>query len=253
MAENQSTRLCSVDGCGRPSRSKGMCNVHYLRVLNSGTPHIYCNDCGEQLPVDASGRMKTCDDCRNRAHCKVDGCLDLIKRHGFCYAHYMKDWRYGTPTPVHTPWLKDLSGARYGTLTVDRFEDGKWICECDCGRTRLVTAGELKRTGERNTCGDRSVHRRGNDAGYGAAHQRVYRDRGKATDYDCADCGEQAKQWSYNHDDQNEKFDESMGLKYSLDPAHYSPRCVPCHKSFDLSLIRDARTFTPIEGVSTLF
>lgn len=234
MAKANTT--CSIEGCGRPSRAKGMCNVHYLRVLNNGTPYIYCNDCGEQLPVDASGRMKTCDDCRSRTHCKVDGCLDPLKRYGFCYAHYMKNWRYGTPTPVHAPWLQDLSGSRYGTLTVDRFEDGRWICECDCGRLRSVSAGELNRTGAKSTCGDRSTHHRSDGSGYGAAHYRVYQDRGKATAYDCIDCGCQAKQWSYGHDDPNEKFDADQGLKYSLDPVYYSPRCVPCHKTFDLKI-----------------
>lgn len=31
--------------------------------------------------------------------CPVDGCSKDAYRKGFCYAHYMKDWRYGTPTP----------------------------------------------------------------------------------------------------------------------------------------------------------
>lgn len=253
MGKDHSTRTCSVDGCKRPRSAKAMCNVHYLRVLNTGDPYIYCNDCGSQLPVEASGRMKTCDECRNRAHCKVSGCREPLKRHGFCYAHYMKNWRYGTPTPAHMPRREDITGRRYGTLTALRVEGAKWFCECDCGRTRVVSIGELNREGDANTCGERSVHQRGDDAGYGAAHGRVYQDRGKATGHECVDCGEQAKQWSYNHNDPNEKTDETLDLKYSLKPDHYSPRCVPCHKIFDLGIIRADRAPLPIAGELTLF
>lgn len=30
--------LCAVDGCIRPNRSKGMCNMHYQRVRRNGNP-----------------------------------------------------------------------------------------------------------------------------------------------------------------------------------------------------------------------
>jgi hypothetical protein len=58
-------------------------------------------------------------------------------------------------------------------------------------------------------------------AGYTARHERVYMDRGKATDQACADCGEPARHWSQIHGTDG------------TDPAHYEPRCVRCHSRYD--------------------
>lgn len=73
---------------------------------------------------------------------------------------------------------------------------------------------------------------------YNAAHDRIRVRRGRAVDHPCVDCGRQAMHWSYNHSDPNEQTCE--GLPYSTDANHYSPRCVPCHKAFDL--------YAPIRG-----
>lgn len=39
-AMNQTTRLCSVEGCGRPSRALGFCPLHYQRNRNNGNPIV---------------------------------------------------------------------------------------------------------------------------------------------------------------------------------------------------------------------
>jgi hypothetical protein len=57
--------------------------------------------------------------------------------------------------------------------------------------------------------------------GYGGAHHRVRRARGPASEYLCADCGEQAAHWSQVH-----------GMT-GLEPEHYAPRCVSCHGRYD--------------------
>lgn len=69
-----------------------------------------------------------------------------------------------------------------------------------------------------------------------AMHQRVRRAKGRAADHACVDCGGQAAQWSYDHLD----TDERPGIKgpYSLGLDHYVPRCVRCHKRFDLPYVR---------------
>lgn len=71
--------------------------------------------------------------------CTVDGCFKLIKRQGFCYGHYMKQWRYGTPEPMHTSRFEDITGQQFGTLTVmsDRSPEG-WLCRFDLARQRAV-------------------------------------------------------------------------------------------------------------------
>ena len=80
---------------------------------------------------------------------------------------------------------------------------------------------------------------RGDDCGYGGAHDRVTRMWGApASAWSCADCGGPAAHWSYDHADPDEKSAEvnDCVLPYSLKPSHYQPRCVPCHKRFDLAI-----------------
>lgn len=172
--------------------------------------------------------------------CSLPNCDKPVKRGGYCYGHYMKNWRYGTPTPEFSPNWQDIRGQRFGTLVVLVREGLKWRCVCDCGRERLVPAGDLNRAGEAATCGDRTTHRRLDNAGYTAAHQRCRQDRGRVQEHDCIDCGRAAQHWSYNHDDPDELMAEGLSSRpvaYSLNPVHYSPRCVSCHKRFDLGRV----------------
>lgn len=169
--------------------------------------------------------------------CSLSGCAKPVKRAGYCYGHYMKNWRYGTPTPEFSPAWQDIRGQRFGTLVVMEREGSGWACVCDCGRERTASAGELNRTGDAATCGDRPTHRRLDDAGYTAAHQRVRQDRGPIRDQACVACGSPARHWSYDHTDPDPRLAYGLSanpVAYSLDPQHYSPRCVPCHKRFDL-------------------
>lgn len=175
--------------------------------------------------------------------CSLPDCAKPVKRGGYCYGHYMKNWRYGTPTPEFPSRVVDLAGQRFGTLVVVERVRHQWRCFCDCGASRLVSAGDLNRTGDGTTCGDRTEHHRRDDAGYTAAHQRCRSDRGRVQLHDCIDCGRSAQHWSYNHDDPDERL--AIGLSanpvaYSLNPEHYSPRCVRCHKRFDLGRIDSA-------------
>ena len=171
--------------------------------------------------------------------CSVDTCELPVKRHQLCYAHYMKQWRYGTPTPNHPPRWADIRGQRFGTLVVRERDGGKWLCDCDCGEVRAASAGELNRRGDASTCGVRQRHVREN-VSYFTAHERVARVRGRAAEHRCADCDGPAAQWSYDHADPNERHDETLSARpvaYSTDPSYYVPRCVPCHKKYDLGRI----------------
>ncbi|WP_136057286.1 hypothetical protein [Microbacterium sp. K24] len=78
----------------------------------------------------------------------------------------------------------------------------------------------------------------GDDIGYSGMHSRVRRQRGRARDHACIDCGGPASQWSYDRRDENARA--SAFGPYSLDVAHYEPRCVRCHKEFDLTAIARA-------------
>ena len=77
---------------------------------------------------------------------------------------------------------------------------------------------------------------KGDDVGYSGAHMRVKAVKGSASAHSCIDCGSQAKHWSYNHNGRHEN--EWEGIHYGVDVSDYEPRCVPCHKAFDLEIIR---------------
>lgn len=74
----------------------------------------------------------------------------------------------------------------------------------------------------------------GNSVSYDDMHRRVKRARGSASGYPCVTCGGPARHWSYDHEDPAELTSEKGA--YSTEPQHYVPRCVPCHKRYDLAL-----------------
>jgi transposase-like protein len=65
---------------------------------------------------------------------------------------------------------------------------------------------------------------------YWVAKDRVRRSRGRADEHRCADCAAPARVWSYDGADPGERVDPARGYLYSLDPAHYRPRCQSCHR-----------------------
>lgn len=176
--------------------------------------------------------------------CLVDDCQQVVKRLGLCYAHYMRQWRYGDPLHRPVPQHADLLGQRFGRLVTVAYERGcrasgqasTWLCRCDCGATTSVRVGDL-RSGSVTTCGDH-VHHRLPEVGYGAVHDRLRADRGAASSHTCIDCGRPASHWSYDHADADEQYATAIPghPAFSLKPEHYSPRCVPCHKVFDLAV-----------------
>lgn len=171
--------------------------------------------------------------------CDVAGCDKPLKRKGYCYGHYMKAWRYGDPLHVPPQKYVDIAGRRYGGLTVSRRVDHRWLCVCDCGNESLVTYFNLTR-GNSTTCGlPGGCLFRMDHVSYGAAHARVRTLKGRAAENDCVDCGDRAAHWSYDHKDADEVIGRAgqhgSGLRYSLDPERYEPRCVPCHKAFDMA------------------
>ncbi len=56
------------------------------------------------------------------------------------------------------PKLIDLSGQRFGRLTVisfagiDKFGNKTWFCRCDCGKEKIISRGHLKK-GDAQSCG----------------------------------------------------------------------------------------------------
>jgi hypothetical protein len=61
----------------------------------------------------------------------------------------------------------------------------------------------------------------GDKASYDAIHKRIRRERGRAADRKCIDCGNDADNWSHEHDTD------------PLDVYNYDPRCISCHCKYD--------------------
>lgn len=185
-------------------------------------PALSARDVQPPLPALAE-REEGCDKAPRSKHATL------------CPKHYHRVYRYGTVSPQHPLRYIDLTGQAQGELTVKRRGDGGWICDCSCGASVLVLTGDWNRG--QSTCGNRSIHFRSDDAGYSAAHDRLRTDMGQASTHPCTDCGQRALHWSYNHTAGDNERIGSDGYPYSLDADDYSPRCVPCHKRYDLAVL----------------
>lgn len=73
------SKICSVEGCGRPATSKGYCAMHYQRVTKYNDPH-YVNP-------------KTC--CNKGLKCLVPECTSDATSKGYCAMHYQRLVKYG--------------------------------------------------------------------------------------------------------------------------------------------------------------
>lgn len=133
--------------------------------------------------------------------CHVDGCAKPDTERGLCSMHATRNRRHGDVNAVISPECRALPAGA---------DHHNWA---------------------------------GSEVGYAGAHSRVKSMHGSAALHKCADCGSNASHWSYNHNDPNELIAYGLsprGIAYSDDPQYYSPRCVPCHKAYDLGRVDSA-------------
>ena len=90
-------RYCQIDGCNRPHRARGWCQLHYRRWHQTGDPG----------PAHARPP---------RPHCQIDGCDRPHHARGWCELHYKRWHTYGDPGPAQPKF----EPAR--TVTVTRCE-----------------------------------------------------------------------------------------------------------------------------------
>lgn len=109
---------------------------------------------------------------------------------GLCWAHYLRNRRYGSPT--FKPTRSDRGVPKGDPLAAVE-----------------TTAG---------------------------AHARIYRLWGAASQYECVECGELAKDWAYDGTDQTALMQlagKARGVRFSLYPEFYMPLCRRCHNGRD--------------------
>lgn len=88
----------------------------------------------------------------------------------------------------------------------------------------------------------------GDPASYSAAHGRVRRQRGPASDWRCIQCGAPAEQWAYRSTNAREIRGTNRAGNprvWSPDPADYDPMCTPCHAARDGRRFRTGYRFDP--------
>lgn len=93
----------------------------------------------------------------------------------------------------------DWTGQKIGKLTVVRYYDytnkaARWLCRCDCGKERLVFAGNLKQGGNTLSCGcsdnPKLINLKGKKFGKLTVLQRASNDATKNTRSAClCECG----------------------------------------------------------------
>jgi hypothetical protein len=180
--------------------------------------------------------------------CSVEGCPGQAKTRGWCGMHYQRWFKHGDPSTVSRAVRPDHEAAAAVMRAANVEPDGPypgrkkipWPGTCTiCGsKVAPRLANILSGQGACNSC-VRSRRPHGEDhplwkdvVTYKAAHQRVQRIRGLASDYACADCGEPANEWSYVGGSTKELVTPN-GWKYSPDAMDFEARCRPCHRAYD--------------------
>jgi len=80
-------KACTVRGCQRPSRSRGLCGAHYMASLRHGE--------FRGIGPKGKGKARTQMKLRGKKACTVRGCQRPSRSRGLCGAHYMAALRRG--------------------------------------------------------------------------------------------------------------------------------------------------------------
>ena len=168
--------------------------------------------------------------------CSIDGCGRGHLAHGLCSMHYARLRRLGEAGSAGSM----RAGGAGDPCKVDGCSrDYLAIGFCKLHYQRWAKWGDPMKDDTESRHGEGHPLWVGDSASYHTAHRRIFYKRGSTAGHECVDCGEEAAEWSYDHNDPHEKQGLCTRgiqvLTYSPDPYHYSPRCRPCHRKFDSS------------------
>ena len=203
-----------------------------------------CIRCGSEFESDNGSRgqwERFCSDkCRmNKPRrqtqpCSVSGCGKAARstKSPYCETHYYRLRRTGSLDVIH-PQRPHRGRCVYpGCGQLDRGPAGY----CAMHQSRINRHGDASvKLKPGQAAGPTHPAYKGEAVTYSGAHMRVRAWRGRADQYSCIDCGRQAQQWSYDHRDPAEM--SCREGPFSVDVWHYEPRCVSCHKAYDLAML----------------
>lgn len=228
---HKSIKECLVDGCSVQARTKGMCKRHYERIRQGKTLE----------PVQRPDKV-----------CDIEGCAKLArsKSAAYCPMHYHRIYRGGEVGEAEVRKRASLSPS----CEIEGCDKpDKTVGYCTMHAARIARHGDPHKVipveDRKKYYKDDHWNWVGDAVGYAAAHHRVYRLKGAASDRSCVDCSGPALHWSYDHSDPDENVGMHGGYEvaWSPRPEHYSPRCAPCHKRFDMNQVR-ARKMADMVG-----
>jgi hypothetical protein len=271
------SRVCSVDGCEKPTVARRLCNRHYQRSRKHLRKRSQCSieDCTK--PVQSRGwcdmhyrRWWTNGSTKLKPKsvltCSVNGCTSVQYAHEMCRMHYRRCAKTGSPGAVG--YLRQRNNS---SCCVDRCERPsrkrgmcnmhymRWQITGDPGPAELYYRvyqescdidGCNSGVRARGLCSSHyaqwrwkyGTHERLVDDSfmkeYKFVHQKLPFWRGSAKQHKCG-CGSQAEEWAYMNACPNEK--QSKFGAYSLDPYEYAPLCIPCHRRMDRGIRRQKR------------
>lgn len=171
-----------------------------------------------------------------RKPCKIDGCDNPSAGRGWCQKHWTRWRKHGDPMMVKPKARPFKYGPTCSVAGCSKPHHANGYCAYHNDRNA--------RNGHPTAAVKKGRPLNGLTLGYSGAHLQVKRLRGNASGYRCIDCGAQASEWSYRGDDPDELTTEPIvrrehpGLRYSVNPEFYEPRCTPCHRRKDDSLTR---------------
>lgn len=169
--------------------------------------------------------------------CTVKGCGTRVHGQGLCLKHYKRWRRHGdvaaVKKPARGPEVCSVEGCGRG----DRIRRGL----CTLHYQRWTRNGDpLAAPGREYACGP-DHHAWVSEPAYRTVHTRLDRDFGPASTHPCAVCAGRADQWSYDHNDPDERIGVVTGgfeVPYSIKPEHYRALCHACHRRVDLHSLK---------------
>lgn len=204
-------RECTFEGCTRLHAAKGLCLAHYNQKQTGQT----LSPLKKRTPKHVGCLVEDCDRPHNSK--------------GFCRKHYYASVRANNSSPESLVRKKDRQCEVEGCEVIG--QRGRGMCTNHYA-TWWYHNKEMKPV-------NKNHHNYTDTPAYETIHFRIYRERGKASQFDCVDCDNPALNWSLAHNAPGRTaFGAEVGKRYagtfySLNPFDYEPRCDSCHRAYD--------------------
>lgn len=210
----KATRVCKIEGCSKPTDTRGWCAMHYWRWKRNGDPLALLN------PTPAPET------------CTIEGCDRPYRARGWCSTHWLRWKKHGDPTTVReklppvclAPGCDKISPARY----------------CEMHRARLARTGSFDAP-KRST---RHLHSQGyqlvklpdhplaraSQNGWLYEHRAVLFDAIGPGWHDCHRCG-MAVSWELSYPESLDALvvDHLDEDKANNQVENLAPACAPCN------------------------